>query len=92
VPEEPHLYAHPPVSSTWHGGQLRGLPAEAHGDRNRSLLPVIALHGDRHGHFPTQRDAPEVLLIAALLHNPDLLLLENPSPVWIWHSGWCYAA
>src|SRR5580698_6374518 len=81
VPEEPHLYAH--LSGLEYlvmVGQLRNLPAGPTADRIHGLLRLFSLHGDRHapisGYSKGMRQ--KVLLSAALLHNPDLLLLDEP--------------
>jgi ABC-2 type transport system ATP-binding protein len=81
VPEEPHLYAH--LSGLEYlvmVGQLRNLPAKPTADRIHGLLRLFALHGDRHapisGYSKGMRQ--KVLLSAALLHNPGLLLLDEP--------------
>src|SRR3954471_4684549 len=81
VPEEPYLYAH--LSGLEYlvmVGQLRDLPAKPTADRIDGLLRLLALHGDRHvpisGYSKGMRQ--KVLLSAALLHNPELLLLDEP--------------
>jgi ABC-2 type transport system ATP-binding protein len=81
VPEEPHLYAH--LSGLEYlvmVGQLRGLPEKATADRIDGLLQLLALHGDRHVPISSYSKGmrQKVLLSAALLHNPDLLLLDEP--------------
>jgi ABC-2 type transport system ATP-binding protein len=81
VPEEPHLYAH--LSGLEYlvmVGQLRDLPARATADRIDGLLRLLALHDDRHVTVSAYSKGmrQKVLLAAALLHNPELLLLDEP--------------
>ena len=81
VPEEPHLYSH--LSGLEYlvmVGQLRNLPAKLTADRIDGLLRLLALHGDRHVPLSSYSKGmrQKVLLAAALLHNPDLLLLDEP--------------
>ena len=81
VPEEPHLYSH--LSGLEYlvmVGQLRGLPGKPTGDRIDSLLRLLSLHGDRHAPISAYSKGmrQKVLLSAALLHNPDLILLDEP--------------
>jgi ABC-2 type transport system ATP-binding protein len=81
VPEEPHLYAH--LSGLEYlvmVGQLRDLPARPTADRIDGLLRLLALHDDRHVAVSAYSKGmrQKVLLAAALLHNPDLLLLDEP--------------
>jgi ABC-2 type transport system ATP-binding protein len=81
VPEEPHLYSH--LSGMEYlvmVGQLRDLPARATADRIDGLLRLFGLHGDRHAPISAYSKGmrQKVLLSAALLHNPDLLLLDEP--------------
>jgi ABC-2 type transport system ATP-binding protein len=81
VPEEPYLYSH--LSGLEYlvmVGQLRNLPATATADRIDGLLRLLSLHGDRHAPISAYSKGmrQKVLLSAALLHNPDLLLLDEP--------------
>jgi len=81
VPEEPDLYMH--LSGLEYlvmVGQLRNLPPKPTADRIDGLLRLLSLHGNRHaaisGYSKGMRQ--KLLLSAALLHNPDLLLLDEP--------------
>jgi ABC-2 type transport system ATP-binding protein len=81
VPEEPYLYNH--LSGAEYltmVSELRELPPRKSRERMEGLLYLFALHGDRHaaiqGYSKGMRQ--KILLIAALLHNPDLLLLDEP--------------
>ncbi|MGB6973717.1 MAG: ABC transporter ATP-binding protein [Terracidiphilus sp.] len=81
VPEEPYLYNH--LSGTEYltmVAQLRGLPGRKASERIDGLLRLLSLYDDRHasiqGYSKGMRQ--KILLIAALLHNPDLLLLDEP--------------
>jgi ABC-2 type transport system ATP-binding protein len=81
VPEEPHLYAH--LSGLEYlvmVGQLRGLPSKPTADRIDGLLRLFGLHGDRNVPISSYSKGmrQKVLLSAALLHNPELILLDEP--------------
>jgi ABC-2 type transport system ATP-binding protein len=81
VPEEPHLYSH--LSGLEYlvmVGQLRNLPSKPTAERIDGLLRLLALHGDRHVPLSSYSKGmrQKILLAAALLHNPDLLLLDEP--------------
>ncbi len=81
VPEEPHLYSH--LSGLEYlimVGQLRDLPAKPMADCIDGLLRLLSLHGDRHAPISSYSKGmrQKVLLSAALLHNPDLILLDEP--------------
>ena len=81
VPEEPHLYTH--LSGLEYlimVGQLRDLPARPTADRIDALLRLLALHSQRYAPISSYSKGMQqkVLLSAALLHNPDLILLDEP--------------
>ncbi len=81
VPEEPHLYPH--LSGLEYlvmVGQLRNLPQKRTSDRIDGLLRLLSLYGDRHVAMSSYSKGmrQKVLLSAALLHNPDVLLLDEP--------------
>jgi ABC-2 type transport system ATP-binding protein len=81
VPEEPHLYTH--LSGLEYlimVGQLRDLPARPTADRIDALLRLLTLHSNRHAPISSYSKGmrQKVLLSAALLHNPDLILLDEP--------------
>jgi ABC-2 type transport system ATP-binding protein len=81
VPEEPYLYSHlSGIEYLTMVGQLRGLPAKATEDRIDGLLRLLTLHGDRHAPISSYSKGmrQKILLSAALLHNPDLILLDEP--------------
>ncbi len=81
VPEEPNLYNH--LSGAEYltmVAQLRGLPAKPTAEKIEGLLRLLSLHEDRHasisGYSKGMRQ--KVLLCAALLHDPELVLLDEP--------------
>jgi ABC-2 type transport system ATP-binding protein len=81
VPEEPHLYGH--LSGLEYlvmVGELRDLPSRPTLDRIDGLLRLLALYDDRHAAISAYSKGmrQKVLLVAALLHNPDVLLLDEP--------------
>jgi len=81
VPEEPHLYGH--LSGLEYlvmVGQLRGLQANPTSRKIDGLLRLFSLHRDRHTPVSSYSKGmrQKVLISAALLHNPDLILLDEP--------------
>ncbi|MGD1096392.1 MAG: ABC transporter ATP-binding protein [Bryobacteraceae bacterium] len=81
VPEEPHLYAHLTGAEYLEMvGQLRGLPAKPLAERIDGLLGLFSLHEDRYVAISSYSKGmrQKVLLAAALLHNPEIILLDEP--------------
>ena len=81
VPEEPHLYSHlSGLEYLTMVAQLRGIFSKSTADRIDGLLRLFSLHGSRHAAIAAYSKGmrQKVLLSAALLHNPDLLLLDEP--------------
>lgn len=81
VPEEPHLYSHlSGLEYLTMIGQLRDLPSKPTGDRIDGLLRLLTLHDERHVPVSAYSKGmrQKILLAAALLHNPELLLLDEP--------------
>ena len=81
VPEEPYLYNH--LSGAEYltmVAQLRNLPARQSAERIDGLLRLFSLYDDRHasisGYSKGMRQ--KILIAAALLHNPELVLLDEP--------------
>jgi ABC-2 type transport system ATP-binding protein len=81
VPEEPYLYNHLSAAEfLTMVSQLRNLPPRESSERIDGLLRMFSLYDDRHaaisGYSKGMRQ--KVLLTAALLHNPELVLLDEP--------------
>jgi len=81
VPEEPYLYTHlSGVEYLTMVAELRGLPDRRSREQIEELLTLLSLHDDRHasisGYSKGMRQ--KVLIAAALLHNPELVLLDEP--------------
>ena len=81
VPEEPYLYNHlSAIEYLTMVVQLRNLPVRASSERIDGLLRIFGLFDDRHasilGYSKGMRQ--KVLITAALLHNPELVLLDEP--------------
>lgn len=81
VPEEPNLYPH--LSGREYlqlAGRLRGLPRRVLEPKMDELLHLVGLWEDRHsvlaGYSKGMRQ--KILLLAALLHDPELLILDEP--------------
>jgi ABC-2 type transport system ATP-binding protein len=81
VPEEPHLYSHlSGLEYLTMVAQLRDLPVRTGREKIDGLLRLFGLHGDRHVAISSYSKGmrQKILLSAALLHNPDLILLDEP--------------
>jgi len=81
VPEEPYLYSHlTGLEYLVMVGQLRNLPARSTAHRIEGLMRLFSLHGDRHASISTYSKGmrQKILLSAALLHNPEVILLDEP--------------
>lgn len=81
VPEEPHLYTHLTASEyLMLVGRLRGLEAERIAVKAQELLRLFELHDARYATMSAYSKGmrQRVLLAAALLHDPDLLVLDEP--------------
>lgn len=81
VPEEPHLYPH--LSGLEYlemVGELRGLPQRTLAEKIDGFLRLFSLRGDRHVPLGSYSKGmrQKILITAALLHNPDLILLDEP--------------
>jgi ABC-2 type transport system ATP-binding protein len=81
VPEEPHLY--PQLTGREYlelVGRLRGLRRRAIEPRIDGMLRLFSLWGDRHSPLSSYSKGmrQKVLLSAALLHDPELLILDEP--------------
>jgi ABC-2 type transport system ATP-binding protein len=81
VPEEPHLYTH--LSGMEYlvmVAQLRNMDSKTAAERIEGLLHLFGLHSDRDVPIASYSKGmrQKVLLSAALMHNPDLILLDEP--------------
>jgi ABC-2 type transport system ATP-binding protein len=81
VPEEPHLYTH--LSGLEYlvmVAQLRDMKQTTAEERIHGLLRLFGMHGDRDAAISSYSKGmrQKILLSAALMHNPDLVLLDEP--------------
>ncbi len=81
VPEDPHLYTHLTASEyLLLVGRLRGLEPERVTRKAQELLRLFSLHDARYATMSAYSKGmrQRVLLAAALLHDPDFLVLDEP--------------
>jgi ABC-2 type transport system ATP-binding protein len=81
VPEDPHLYPHlTGLEYLEMVCELRCLPRRSAAAKINELLRLLALFPNRHVPVSSYSKGmrQKVLLVAALLHNPDLIVLDEP--------------
>jgi len=81
VAEEAHLYPHLTGREYLQlAGRLRAMPKSRLDPKIDDLLSLFGLWEDRHSHLSSYSKGmrQKVLLSAALLHDPDLLVLDEP--------------
>ncbi len=81
VPEEPHLYPHlTGLEYLQMVSELRCLPRRAAAVKINELLRLLSLLANRHVPISSYSKGmrQKILIAAALLHNPDLFILDEP--------------
>ena len=82
VPEEAHLYTYltgPEYLELV--GQLRGLPQPALDEKIASFMQIFNLYDDRYAPMSAYSKGmrQKILISAALLHDPDIIVLDEPN-------------
>jgi ABC-2 type transport system ATP-binding protein len=81
VPEEPHLYPHLAGREYLQlVGRLRGIPRRTLDSRMDEMLRLFSLWEDRYSPLSSYSKGmrQKILISAALLHDPKLLILDEP--------------
>lgn len=81
VPEESHVYPHLSAQEYLRlVGRLRGMSREVLEPRINRFLELFGLYGDRHDALSSYSKGmrQKVLLSAAMIHDPSLLILDEP--------------
>ena len=81
VPEEPHLYPHLTGREYLQlAGRIRGIRRRVLEPKMDELLRLIGLWNDRHASLDSYSKGmrQKILLLAALIHDPELLILDEP--------------
>jgi ABC-2 type transport system ATP-binding protein len=81
VPEEAHLYPH--LSGREYlqlAGRIRGIKRRVLEPKMDELLRLVGLWDDRHASLASYSKGmrQKILLLAALIHDPELLILDEP--------------
>jgi ABC-2 type transport system ATP-binding protein len=82
VPEEAHLYAYltgPEYLELV--GQLRGIEPDALAEKIGAFMKIFGLEEDRHAQMSAYSKGmrQKILISAALLHDPDVVVLDEPN-------------
>jgi ABC-2 type transport system ATP-binding protein len=81
VPEEPHIYPHLTGAEYLEMvGQLRALPERPLAEKIEGFLRLFSLYADRYVPISSYSKGmrQKILIAAALLHNPAIVLLDEP--------------